>query len=69
MTTNTAVLPTVAYAPAPVTLGTRVEIIPGGFSGDQGHIVDESYGRYLVETDSHLLTGYYRAEQLQAVTQ
>jgi hypothetical protein len=56
----------IAADPAP-QVGQRVEIIPGGFSGDQGVIKRASYGRYMVETDSGLLTGYYRAEQLTLV--
>lgn len=66
MTTDTPVLLT-TEDPAALPIGMRVEIIPGGYSGDQGRIVRESYGRYLVETDSGLLTGFYRAEQLREV--
>jgi hypothetical protein len=70
MSTQTAVGQTLncftAADPAP-QVGQRVEIIPGGFSGDQGVIKRESYGRYMVETDSGMITGYYRPEQLKAV--
>jgi hypothetical protein len=67
MTTDTAAPVHIAPIAAPLTVGTRVTILVGGFAGDTGRIVRESYGRYLVETDSHLITGYYRAEQLEVL--